>query len=304
LKIIDKPEILYGELSTPRSIRTRGLLRIAPGMLWIMLFLSIPALSLIVISFTTRGAYGEIEWVFTLENYKRLAGYSLFGWSPDYLKILLRSIIAGLITTSVCILLSYPLAFFISTRGKTTRYLWLTALIIPFWTNLVIRTYAWQIVLAPGLPIAKLAALLNIVPPGSPLYPSFFAVYIGMVSAFLPFVALPLYAAVEKLDWGLVEAANDLYCGRWRVFSQAILPQTLPGLSVGAILTFVPAMGMFLIPDLLGGAKYMLVGNLIQQQFGKSRDWPFGAAVSLALISLTLMVLVILNRKGEKMEVV
>lgn len=302
MKIIDKPKILYGELSTPRKIRTRGLLRISPGMLWIMLFLSIPALSLIVISFTTRGAYGEIEWVFTLENYKRLAGYSLFGWSPDYLKILLRSIIAGLITTVVCIILSYPLAFFISTRDKATRYLWLTALIIPFWTNLVIRTYAWQIVLAPGLPIAKLAALLHLVPPGSPLYPSPFAVYIGMISAFLPFVALPLYSSVEKLDWSLVEAANDLYCGKWRVFHQAILPQTLPGLSVGAILTFIPAMGMFLIPDLLGGAKYMLVGNLIQQQFGKSRDWPFGAAVSLALMSLTLIVLVILNRKGEKME--
>jgi spermidine/putrescine transport system permease protein len=125
-----------------------------------------------------------------------------------------------------------------------------------------------------------------------------------MISAFLPFVALPLYSSVEKLDWSLVEAANDLYCGKWRVFRQAILPQTLPGLSVGAILTFVPAMGMFLIPDLLGGAKYMLVGNLIQQQFGKSRDWPFGAAVSLALMSLTLIALVILNRKGEKMEVV
>ncbi len=304
MEIIDKPEILYGELSTPRKIRTRGLLRISPGMLWIMLFLSIPALSLIVISFTTRGAYGEIEWVFTLENYKRLAGYSLFGWSPDYLKILLRSIIAGFITTVVCIMLSYPLAFFISTRDKATRYLWLTALIIPFWTNLVIRTYAWQIVLAPGLPIAKLAALLHLVPPGSPLYPSSFAVYIGMISAFLPFVALPLYSSVEKLDWSLVEAANDLYCGKWRVFHQAILPQTLPGLSVGAILTFVPAMGMFLIPDLLGGAKYMLVGNLIQQQFGKSRDWPFGAAVSLALMSLTLIALVILNRKGGKMEVV
>jgi spermidine/putrescine transport system permease protein len=299
-----KIQILYGELTTPDRIRRKGLFRIAPGMLWIMLFLTIPALSLIIISFTTRGAYGEIEWVFTLDNFKRLAGYGLFGWSPDYLMILLRSVIVGLVTTLVCIALSYPLAFFISTRPKQTRPIWLIALIIPFWTNLVIRTYAWQIVFAPGLPLAEFAAMLHLVPHGTPLYPSSFAVYVGMISAFLPFVTLPLYSSVEKLDWSLIEAANDLYCTKWRVFSQAILPQTLPGLSVGAILTFVPAMGMFLIPDLLGGARYMLVGNLIQQQFGKSRDWPFGAAVSLALMTLTLIGLVIFRRKGEKMEIV
>jgi len=300
----EKTEILYGELSTPARIRTKGMLHIAPGMLWIMLFLSIPALSLIVISFTTRGSYGEIEWIFTWENFKRLAGYGLFGWSPDYLMILLRSLVAGFVTTAACVLLSFPLAFFIATRPKKSRYMWLTALIIPFWTNLVIRTYAWQIVLAPDMPLAQIAAFLHIVPPGTPLYPTSFAVYVGMITAFLPFVALPLYSSVEKLDWSLIEAANDLYSGRWRVFSQAILPQTLPGLSVGGILTFVPAMGMFLIPDLLGGARYMLVGNLIQQQFGKSRDWPFGAAVSLALMSLTLIGLLIFNRKGESMEVV
>jgi spermidine/putrescine transport system permease protein len=300
----EKRQILYGELTTPDKIRRGGLFRIAPGMLWIMLFLTLPALSLIVISFTTRGSYGEIEWIFTLDNFKRLAGYGLFGWSPDYLMILLRSIIVGLVTTVVCIILSYPMAFFISTRKKSTRYIWLIALIIPFWTNLVIRTYAWQIVFAPGLPLAELAAMLHLVPPGTPLYPSSFAVYVGMISAFLPFVTLPLYSSVEKLDWSLIEAANDLYCTKWRVFTQAILPQTLPGLSVGAILTFVPAMGMFLIPDLLGGARYMLVGNLIQQQFGKSRDWPFGAAVSLALMTLTLVGLVIFSRKGQKMEVI
>lgn len=300
----EKKEILYGELTTPARIRTRGLLYIAPGMLWIMLFLSIPALSLIVISFTTRGAYGEIEWVFTWENFRRLAGYGLFGWSPDYLMILLRSVIVGLVTTIVCIVLSYPMAFFISTRPKSSRYLWLIAMVIPFWTNLVIRTYAWQIVLAPEMPLAKIASFLHIVPPDSPLYPTSFAVYLGMIGAFLPFVALPLFSSVEKLDWSLIEAANDLYSTKWRVFRQAILPQTFPGLSVGVILTFVPAMGMFLIPDLLGGARYMLVGNLIQQQFGKSRDWPFGAAVSLALMTLTLLGLVLFNRKGAKMEVI
>lgn len=299
-----KIQILYGELTTPSKIKRRGLLYISPGMLWIILFLTVPVLSLVVVSFATRGAYGQVEWTFTLENLKRLAGFGLFGWSPDYLMILLRSVVVGLITTIVCILLSYPLAFFISTRPKTSRYFWLTLLIIPFWTNLVIRTYAWQLVFSPDLPIAKLAAFLHIVPSGSPLYPSMFAVYVGMIAAFLPFVCLPLYSSVEKMDWSLIEAANDLYCSKYRVFTQAILPQTLPGLSVGTVLTFVPAMGMFLIPDFLGGARYMLVGNLIQQQFGKSRDWPFGATISLALMALTLIGLLVIRKKGGKLEVI
>lgn len=296
--------IWYGELTTRGALRRRGLLQVSPGLFWILIFLTVPALALVALSFATRGGYGEIEWIFTFENYTRLAGYGMFGWSPDYLIIMARSLWVAFVTTTICTALAFPLAFYIARKPKTTRYVLLTLVIIPFWTNLVIRTYAWQLVLSPDLPIAKFAAVLGIVPPGSPLYPSELAVYLGMISAFLPFVVLPLYSSVEKLDWSLVEAAFDLYSDRRRVFMQAILPQTLPGLSVGAILTFVPAMGMFLIPDFLGGAKYMLVGNLIQQQFGKSRDWPFGAAVSLALMVLTLVGLFVFRRKGEKMEVV
>ena len=159
---------------------------------------------------------------------------------------------------------------------------------VPFWTNLVIRTYAWLLALAPEMPLAKALAMLGIIDADTPLYPGTFAVYLGMVSTFLPFVALPLYTAAEKLDWSLVEAAQDLYAGRLRVFRTAILPQTMPGLSVGVILTFVPTMGMFVVPDMLGGSRTMLIGNLIQQQFGTSRDWPFGAAISLVLMILTL----------------
>lgn len=300
----DNTRIWFGELTTRSSLRRRGLLHISPGLFWILMLLTIPALALIAVSFATRGSYGEIQWIFTWENYERLMGYGLFGWSPDYLWILLRSLVVAAVTTTACIALAFPLAFFIARQPKKKRYLWLILVIIPFWTNLVIRTYAWQLVLSPDLPIAQFAARLNIIPQGSPLYPSSFAVYMGMISAFLPFVVLPLYSSVEKLDWTLVEAAYDLYSSKKRIFLQAILPQTLPGLSVGAILTFVPAMGMFLVPDLLGGAKYMLVGNLIQQQFGKSRDWPFGAAVSLALMALTLIGLFVFRRKGEDMEVV
>jgi spermidine/putrescine transport system permease protein len=154
------------------------------------------------------------------------------------------------------------------------------------------------------MPLAQLASFLKLIPPDTPLYPSAFAVYMGMVSIFLPFVALPLYSSVERLDWSLVEAAQDLYASRVRVFTQAILPQTLPGLTVGVILTFVPTMGMFIVPNLLGGAKYMLVGNLIQQQFGPSRDWPFGAAISMALMVLTMVSLQIYRRRSKEVDVI
>ena len=206
------------------------------------------------------------------------------------------------VTTLISVLLSYPISFFIVSRPQRQRILWLTVLIVPFWTNMVIRAYAWFLLLAPDMPLTKLAVFIGVHPPNTPLYPSSFAVYLGMVSMFLPFVALPLYSSVERLDWSLVEAAQDLYATRVRVFMQAILPQTIPGLTAGVILTFVPAMGMFVVPNLLGGSKFMLVGNLIQQQFGASRDWPFGAAISMGLMVLTMISLQIYRKQGKGVE--
>ncbi|MEW5723970.1 MAG: ABC transporter permease [Thermodesulfobacteriota bacterium] len=297
--------VWYGDLTTRGSLTKRGLTFLSPGMLWLLFFLVLPGVVLVLVSFATRGAYGQVEWDLTVGNYKRLIGFSVLGdWTADYLRILWRSVVVAFVTTLLCVIMSYPLCFYIAGRPERSRYFWLTLVIIPFWTNLVIRTYAWFLILAPEWPFAKLAAVFGLIPAGSPLYPNAFAVYLGMISDFLPFVALPLYASVERLDWSLVEAAQDLYASRVRVFTQAILPQTLPGLSVGVILTFVPAMGMFLVPDLLGGAKYMLVGNLIQQQFGASRDWPFGAAISMGLMVLTMISLQIYRRRGKEVELV
>ena len=301
---MNKLLVWYGELTTRQHLTKRGLYFLGAGMLWLMMFLVLPGLVLILVSFATRGAYGQLEWEFTVENYKRLAGFSLFGWTADYIMIVLRSVWVAFVTTAISVVLSYPLCFFICARPERSRYFWLTLVIIPFWTNMVIRTYAWFLILAPELPLAKLAAYMGVIAPGAPLYPNAFAVYLGMVSMFLPFVTLPLYSSVERLDWSLVEAAQDLYASRVRVFMQAILPQTLPGLSVGVILTFVPAMGMFVVPDLLGGAKYMLVGNLIQQQFGTSRDWPFGAAISMGLMVLTMISLQLYRRRSKEIKFV
>jgi len=287
---------------SPRTLRLRGLLFVVPGIAWVGAFLAVPCLALAVVAFAQRGGFGEIEWKFSFENLKRLAGWDLFGWSPDNLWILARSFWVALVSTVFCVLLSYPLAFFLATRPSKTRTVWMTMLLIPFWTNLVIRTYAWILVLSPNLPVARLLAFLGFIPPGFPAYPSQIAVWIGMVAAFLPFVALPLYTSVEKIDWALVEASQDLYADRWRSFWTAIFPQTLPGISVGVTLTLVPAMGMFVIPDMLGGARFMLVGNLIEEQFGTARDWPFGAMVSLALMILTLGTLMAVGRNGKAKE--
>ncbi|QAR32651.1 ABC transporter permease [Geovibrio thiophilus] len=293
----------HGEMTTANALRRRGSSFLSSGTFWLLAFLILPSLIFIALSFAERGVYGEVIWRFTLENYKRLLGFSTFGWTPDYLLILGRSVVVAGVTTLIAVLLSYPLTFYIASRPKRTRFIWLTILIVPFWTNMVIRTYAWILLMSPELPFAKLAAFLKLIPDGTSLYPGAFAVYVGMITTYLPFLALPLYASVERMDWTLVEAAQDLYASKFKIFTQAILPQTAPGLTVGIILTLVPAMATFVVPDLLGGAKYMLVGNLIQQQFSTSRDWPFGAAISMALMLLTLLSMRLYRRKGTKVDI-
>ena len=296
------PEIVtwYGGIHRRRDLGRTAALLSGPPLAWLLIFLALPSAGLVLLSLAKRGHYGELIWAFSLENYHRLLGYGLFGWSPDHLLILGRSLWVGLVTTVICILLAYPLTFYIATRPPRRRAWLLMLLIVPFWTNVVVRTYAWLLVLSPGLPPARLAAWLGFIPLGAPLFPGPLATYLGLVSTFLPFMALPLYASVERLNWELLEAARDLYASRWAVFREAILPQTRPGLVVGIIVTFIPAMSMFVVTDLLGGAKYMLIGNLIQNQFGAGRDWPFGAALCLALMALTLTGLMLYRRREQR----
>lgn len=257
-----------------------------------------PGLILALVAFCQRGPDGQVEWTPTAGAFWRLAGYGILGWSSNYLWIGLRSVLLATITTAGALALAYPLAFFVAKRSRRWRALWLGLLVVPLCTNVVVRTYAWELLLSPGLPPARLAAWLGLIEPGRALYPSLGAVVLGMISNALPFAVLPLYTNVERLDRALIEAARDLYASSWRVFRHAVLPQTYPGLSVAAVLTFVPAVGMFVITDRLGGGRQMVLGNLIQQQFGPSRDYPFGAAVSLVLITLTLLGLALQRRAG------
>lgn len=272
-----------------QSQTTRALALSAPGMLWLLVFLLVPLGSIVAISFFSTGDYGQIERPLTLEHYRRFIGFGTFGWDPLYPAILARSLWLAAVSTLCCLLLGLPLAFFIAGLPERWKTFVLVLVVIPLWTNLLVRTYAWQILLAPGGWLSRLGVAAGLAPDA--LYPGAFAVYAGMVCDYLPFLILPLYASVEKIDWSLAEAAQDLGASSGQVFRHAVLPQIAPGLLAGVFLVFVPAAGQFVIPDLLGGAKTVLLGNVIQQQFGPSRNWPFGSAIASSAMLLVLAAL-------------
>jgi spermidine/putrescine transport system permease protein len=291
-------------VQTTRTSRWfRATITSGPAAVWLGIFLVLPLAAIFVISFMTRGDYGGVEFPFTLNNYKRLAGFGELGFDALYPVVLTRSFALGLATAGICLLCAVPLAFFIARLPEKFKLAALTLVVIPFWTNLLIRTYAWQILFAPESWLTHAANFFGLGVAGEPLYPGTFAVLVGMVCDFLPFMVLPLYASVEKLDWSLAEAAADLGADKLRVFRHALLPQIWPGLGAGVILVFLPATGQFVIPDLLGGAKTALLGNVIQQQFASSRDWPFGSAIASVALLLVLVSMALFQRRGTKAEV-
>jgi spermidine/putrescine transport system permease protein len=294
-------EAAGGELLTPRQLLARAATTAGAGIVWIALFLVLPMLILFGYSFLTRDELGNAALPLTFDNYVRFAGWDVLGYDAAYLIIVGRTILVSIVTTFFCVLIAYPLAFFIAAHKPEVRDRLMIFVIVPSWVNLVIRTYAWMIMFNPSSPITQLAASMGMVGPNQGLYPSDFAVYVGMVNVFLPFIVLPLYSAVERIDWSQLEAAQDLYATKTQAFFQVLVPQTLPGLTAGIILTAIPALGMFVVPDLLGGAKVALIGNSIAQQFGASRDYPFGAAISFLVMGFTLLVLWLYARRvGEK----
>ncbi len=262
---------------------------LAPGLLWLALFGAAPLVLVLIYSFLRRGPYGEIEPVLTLANYARLL-------DPLYARILWRSAILSSLATILCLLVAYPLAYAIASAPPRRRHQLLVAVVIPFWSNFLIRTYAWLVILREeGLINAVLQGVGLIQHPLTLLYTPG-AVIVGLVYTWLPFAVLPIYASLEKLDPYLVEAARDLGAGGWQVLRRVILPLTLPGLVVATVFVFVPALATFVIPDLMGGATTLLVGNLIKNQFLSARNWPFGSAISVALMLLVLFGLMVASR--------
>ena len=293
-----KYEVYEGKLTTRSRMFFVGSLLSFPGIFSLLLFLLVPMLGLIVLSFMQRGNYGVIDWTPSLDNLKRLIGFTSFGFSANNLLIVGRSLLLASVTTILCLALSFPMAFWISSHRQSVRSLLLAFVIIPSCTNLVIRTYAWMLVLGAQMPPTWIARAIGLIDKTDTLYPGQFAIYIGMISAMLPFSVLPLYTSVERLNWNIVEAARDLYASSFRTFRHGILAQMKSGILASVILTFVPSLGMYVVSDLLGGAKYMLIGNLIQQQFGAASDWPFGAMLGVVLILASVVSLALFQKIG------
>ena len=257
---------------------------IFPISIWMIALVAIPLLYIVFISFMQRGSDGGIVYVATLENYTRMA-------NTLYIKVFLDSLEIALVTTAITILLGYPFAYIASKIPKKFRVIIILIIIIPFWTNSLIRTYGWMIILkTDGVVNCVLMSLGIIKEPLKMLY-NYGAILIGMVYTMFPFMVLPLYSSIEKMDRSYLEAAKDLGASRWRAFLTVTIPLTMPGIVAGCILVFVPSVGLFFITDLMGGGQDMLIGNLIRNQFLVSRDWPFGAALSIILIVISLILI-------------
>jgi spermidine/putrescine transport system permease protein len=251
---------------------------LSPGLAWLLLFFAAPLAVLLGYSVLHRGTYGGVAPGFTLEHYRRFA-------DPLYLAVAWRTLWIAVTTTALCLLLGYPVAYVIARAGRW-RNLLLFLVILPFWTSFLVRTYAMIVLLRTGGVINSVLMHLGLT--GGPLELLYTpgAVLAGLVYGYLPFMVLPIYASLERLDLDLLDAAEALGARAWSRFRRVTLPLSLPGVAAGSLLVFIPALGAFLTPDLLGGAKTMMLGNLVQNQFGPARNWPFGSAVSFALMGI------------------
>ena len=276
------------QLGQERVARERASLfgLILPGLFWLVVFFALPLVVILLYSFLTPGPRGGVVWDFTLNNYVRLFTEDLF------VNAYIRSIWLGIVTTVLCLLIGYPLAVYIAISPPRWRTVLLFLVLIPFWTNFLVRTYAWMIILQnngvlnwllQSLGMAKMT-LLN----------TQTAVLIGLVYGELPFMILPLYASIDRFDFTLMEAASDLGASKSRAFWRVMLPMTMPGVAAGSVLVLIPTIGQFVVSDLLGGAKVDLLGNLLQRLFTRSNppNWPLGSALALVfMLVLTIMII-------------
>ena len=287
-----------------REVR-RNLLLSTPALIVLFCAASGPLLIMLVFSFLTAGDYGGIKWQFSTEAWFQVAFYKdIFDETVTiadaHLSIFWRSVKLSFLTTLVAFLLGFPTAYFIATRPVETRNIWLFLVTIPFWTNLLIRTFAiLEIIRNQGLVNTVLIGLGVIDQPLDMLFTDI-AILLGMTYVYIPLMILPIYASMERLDFQLVEAAYDLYASRWRVLMRVILPLVKPGVIAGSILVFIPSLGAYVTPRVLGGGKHLMIGNLIELQFGQGRNWPLGAALSLTLLVIVMVALMVYVRSVQK----
>lgn len=261
------------------NVKAFGIL--SPCIFWIGVFFLLPLVLMGVYSFLERGLYGGVTWIFTWENYTRFV-------NPLYLKILLRTFRISFLTTVILLIIGYPMAYRIARADKRWRNILLFLVVLPFWTSDLIRTYAWMLILRDTGLLNNLFQSLHFISKPLTLLYTEGAILMGLAYVYLPFMVLPLYASIEKLDLTLLEAAEDLGATPFWRFLKITVPLTKSGILAGSLLVFIPSVGAFVVPDLLGGAKAMMIGNLVQLQFGPSRNWPFGSSASFILVTVVL----------------
>lgn len=270
---------------------------VGPVALWVLLLIFIPMIYIAIMSFLTRGTYGGIVFKFSVNGYQTL-------FDPMYLEVILKSIMISVRTTVMCILIGYPLAYYIAKRPAQKAAMLVMLLMVPFWTSGLVKTYSWVLLLnATGVVNKFLMAMGLIAEPIQFLYNDY-AVTLGLVYGFLPYAVLPMYSSIEKLDKSLLEASNDLGARPVRTFFKVTLPLTAPGIFASVILVFIPSLGAYFTADVLGGGTSLIIGNLIRNLFSVSKNWPFGAAVSIILVIFTLILLWLYSRVGDMDDLV
>ncbi|WP_322815467.1 ABC transporter permease [Chloroflexus sp.] len=278
-----------------RRDRVRLLLLLSPGLLWLLLFFAFPLVIILVYSFMTNDALGRVVYQPTLDNYITIFTQSL------YVNAYWRSIWTSVLTTVICLLIGYPLALFIARSPQQWRMPLLMLILIPFWTNFLVRIYAWQIILANN---GIINGFLEIIGVGRlPLLNNEGATLLGLIYGELPFMVLPLYAALDRFDFTLMEAAADLGANKVQAFLRVMLPMTMPGIVAGSVLVFIPTLGQFVVSELLGGAKVDYLGNLIQRLFLRANpiNWPLGSAMAV-LMMIVLLVLIMMYFRATTEE--
>ncbi len=299
------PQLSEHEQSARQQETKRNFLLCTPALIVLGLAASGPLLIMLFYSFLSPGNYGGVEYKLSHQGWFKVFFHrDIFDdtllMADAHVSIFWRSIKLSSLTTLACLVIGFPTAYFIATRPRQNRNFWLFLITIPFWTNLLIRTFAvMEVIRNKGL-INKFLERMELIDEPIQMMYTDFAIMLGMTYVYLPLMILPLYASMEKLDFKLVEAGYDLYATRFRVLRKIIIPLIKPGVIAGSILVFIPSLGAFVTPRVLGGGKNMMLGNLIELQFGQGRNWPLGAALSIALLLIVMAALLIYVKNAQK----
>jgi spermidine/putrescine transport system permease protein len=281
-----------------KSARTRALaILLTPVSLLLGIAFLIPLGTMVVYSFLEPGLYGGVVWAFYPYNYGRLFGWPLGAgeeFEPLYLGIFLNSLKYAVLTVAVSLVVCYPAAFWVSRLDDRRKGIVLFIVTLPFFANLLVRIYAWLLLLRPTGTINSALQTFGLIDAPIPMLFTEFAVILGLVYVLVPFMFLPIYANVERLDWSLVQASQDLGAGAVQTFRRVILPLTAPGIAAGCLIVFIPALGNFIVPSFLGGSKVQMTGNVIERQFLQARNWPFGSAIAMVVMASVLVLLLLI----------